>query len=667
MLPAKRLAMLYWFCLMTMLLFLSDGIGESMNTFFIPAIGMMGLYVRMYVGNRKPHDRAISLAWGAFIVSIILSTLTSVHLGASIEQLPRYLAGYLVFDTFRVLSSDESLKDFRRAVGIMGAFMVIFDATGLFYSIFRIAPDLNVFASGKGHSLVIHMVVFLFPDVWQGFVRREKYSVYILWAITFIVFVSWSRAGVLVVTMYIVYQIIHAMRTNNRSLIVVRSLMILVTTFMAFSLIIHEKGLPSPFIDRARMKSQFFQAHIQYWGQAVDAFVEKPLLGNGTGTFFYLSKMHQRSQSAWSIHAHNYLLQVLSETGVVGLFTTITLGAVLLSVVRRNSSGKAHSHTYSTTLLEGTVLVVLYNLFDFTLHLTVYWFMFWSVIGLLVGSKERGIHEKMTTSPVPYVGVILAGYLLMVMISTVYLEKGSTGYAYVVAPFRREAALRRIQHFAESATQIPGREEALMNFFFERDPEIHTQLARMHRNTDNISRSIIHYNMAISADPHNNQLYTEYFQILANNSTTTALGEAVETHCNRIIPGCSPNTSRGLFSNAYVLEALHSLYRNNEIEGVSVQTLPFALYVTGYYVINQRPDITNILWEYARDAVPTLGYYHVELASLQYHTFNSYSEAAALLNECTKIKETKQQCSDTVIEHIPQPGHYFRLLLGKNE
>ncbi len=64
------------------------------------------------------------------------------------------------------------------------------------------------------------------------------------------------------------------------------------------------------------------------WGAAISGWLQSPLLGNGWGTFLYTWPGGNQS-----IYAHNELLQILHDTGVVGLalFLALTLSSLVLA------------------------------------------------------------------------------------------------------------------------------------------------------------------------------------------------------------------------------------------------------------------------------------------------------------------------------------------------
>jgi O-antigen ligase len=79
---------------------------------------------------------------------------------------------------------------------------------------------------------------------------------------------------------------------------------------------------------RARLTSAGNNGRIPQWEVALDAFSEKPLLGNGAGTY-ELSWAKHRPYAFTVIDAHSLYVEVLGEFGVVGI---LLIGGALLAV-----------------------------------------------------------------------------------------------------------------------------------------------------------------------------------------------------------------------------------------------------------------------------------------------------------------------------------------------
>jgi len=119
---------------------------------------------------------------------------------------------------------------------------------------------------------------------------------------------------------------------------------------------------------------------LELWGRAVDAFLEQPLLGLGTGGFAELEPVFQ--------YPHNILLESAAELGVVGLVAVAVLlaaTAARLSAVWRSSVGATRAHTALTGgfFAAGLVNALLSDAIEGTAQL-------WLAAGLAAGLEARG-------------------------------------------------------------------------------------------------------------------------------------------------------------------------------------------------------------------------------------------------------------------------------------
>ncbi|MBA2581322.1 MAG: O-antigen ligase family protein [Thermoleophilaceae bacterium] len=70
--------------------------------------------------------------------------------------------------------------------------------------------------------------------------------------------------------------------------------------------------------------TQASSARAEYWRQALSVFSERPALGAGAGAFA-LTRLRYRSTSFAARHAHGYVVQTLSDLGLVGIFVSLAL------------------------------------------------------------------------------------------------------------------------------------------------------------------------------------------------------------------------------------------------------------------------------------------------------------------------------------------------------
>ena len=150
--------------------------------------------------------------------------------------------------------------------------------------------------------------------------------------------------------------------------------------------------------------SASFQRYL-IWSTIWKFTQENPLLGKGWGTlelffpFYQGELLYQerfRSQRTHANNAHNEIFELLSQAGVLGLgaflwFLT-TLGVWLWRNIKTIASKE--SRFFAIGLAAGTLAMLVDNLLNITLHITIPAYLFWSNVGLLIALVSAGMPVK---------------------------------------------------------------------------------------------------------------------------------------------------------------------------------------------------------------------------------------------------------------------------------
>lgn len=129
--------------------------------------------------------------------------------------------------------------------------------------------------------------------------------------------------------------------------------------------------------------SGIFGSRFEIWEAAIRMWWEFPLLGTGQGTFYRYSAIPSFSKSHFLIlnngeNAHNYLLQTLTETGIIGSIIFLNM---VTKPIRKNENIKESQYLLTSFLLA--------NIFAHSLLNRENLIIFSSIIGLLyAGSMD---------------------------------------------------------------------------------------------------------------------------------------------------------------------------------------------------------------------------------------------------------------------------------------
>jgi O-antigen ligase len=119
-------------------------------------------------------------------------------------------------------------------------------------------------------------------------------------------------------------------------------------------------------------------------------FEDHPVFGTGLNTFGYIYSLYQERAGYFSINPHNYYLQLLTETGVIGFITFVVLALSILYM-----SFKAFAN--SENIFKGIALGLLVGIISSLIHISVDidWsvtaipILFWVEVGLLIAIYNR--------------------------------------------------------------------------------------------------------------------------------------------------------------------------------------------------------------------------------------------------------------------------------------
>ncbi len=129
-----------------------------------------------------------------------------------------------------------------------------------------------------------------------------------------------------------------------------------------------------------------FLGHGYPWSDIIRMWMDFPVFGTGLGTFSGVSALYKTTPAqSFFTYAHNDALQLLSETGVLGL----GIGVLFVYRFFRSVMGewmKRHS-SYAICLslggLTSVFVTILYSFLDFNLHIPSNAIMFFSIMGLV--------------------------------------------------------------------------------------------------------------------------------------------------------------------------------------------------------------------------------------------------------------------------------------------
>jgi len=278
------------------------------------------------------------------------------------------------------------------------------------------------------------------------------------------------------------------------------------------------------------------------WESAYSMFKESPLLGQGWGNFEIIYPFHQgkflkiKKYSPFRTHAnnsHNEILEVVSQTGIVGLGIYIWL-FILFFKTGIDSYRKLNSEydkTIALGLLASILGMLVDNLLNVSLHFPIPALVFWIWMGLAVGICQRW---KVSERKIPikkFVVYPLGIVLLGIVVFNIRYFRGEVHYFKGFKYAKNNATLGRAVQECELSYKI-----------YPLNVDSNYELGNAYARLDEKEKAIWAYLKAIDANPGYDEIYSNlgimYGQTNKIPEAIEALNKSIE-----INPLSAPNRS----------------------------------------------------------------------------------------------------------------------------
>jgi Flp pilus assembly protein TadD len=154
-----------------------------------------------------------------------------------------------------------------------------------------------------------------------------------------------------------------------------------------------------------------FHQRVLIWTSAWLMGSESPLLGKGAGlfelfypfyqgtllhtfTFFYNMRTHANN-------SHNEILEIFSQTGLLGLGAFLAVWAAFFESARRWAKGRLGDDPLWIGAVAGCAGMMADNMLNVSLHFAVPAFLFWWIAGFAMGRGARSAGPLVWKAPVP--------------------------------------------------------------------------------------------------------------------------------------------------------------------------------------------------------------------------------------------------------------------------
>tara|TARA_B100001063_G_scaffold247286_1_gene292171 strand:- start:8451 stop:10262 length:1812 start_codon:yes stop_codon:yes gene_type:complete len=178
------------------------------------------------------------------------------------------------------------------------------------------------------------------------------------------------------------------------------------------------------------INDESFNQRLEYYKNALDLFLEKPFFGNGIGSFKTESLKYYDEISTIPYYAHNDFLQILSETGILGLLSYILIFIFLFKILFRFKK----SNPIFPFLIISITIYLFNSLINFPINRPQEVIPFVILASLITYYKETSLKSNSLTSlfmiTVLFISLIFSSFLSYKKHKSLVLEDKLISYYF---------------------------------------------------------------------------------------------------------------------------------------------------------------------------------------------------------------------------------------------
>ncbi len=515
--------------------------GESFIAQLVFFIFPLLYFPILHLSKRKfsANIKYVMLIWILFLSITFLSTVFSASLTFSLPIFFRYLTYFVYFVfVYLVVERERDLRIFSHAILTVGVLLSAMSVYFIFFPPIGM-PVLNLVYAKYGHNHLADYLTFTLPVAIVIYFEQKslvgKFFSALLLVFLFISFYfSFARAAFLIVPVIIVILIKLVHPPLNKAVFVLIGGLLPILIFLGITFLSESEfqqrfssfqELQKHWIWRQIIKPVSSEARFEYWNQAKEGFLFRPLIGNGPGTF-RLTSNRFKQKDIYSHYAHNYLLQTASELGLAGL---LSLLAVFVLILLNISLPKKSSHL-SYALLFGSIGSLGQSFFNFNMDLVAISLLFWVVLSMLLklysGKSLRQVHARILKVFL-FVIIFPALFAVSTLLSNYYLRlakkhtETSIQLAYksyvtaMIFPAFDELRFGGFLNFIQSTQYVFSEDIPLgpILFWNREDPLTYAELASYYKSSDPLE-AMSYYSKSLEYDPANFSTAKQFAQFL---------------------------------------------------------------------------------------------------------------------------------------------------------
>ncbi len=435
-----------------------------------------------------------NLHWSLLVLLICLSLSIpkNIHIAAGIVELKRWVYLLIVFLTAACIKWDyRILKRFMIISIIVGSIIsisVIYEYLGIlpFYMFPFNVGRLYAFF---GYQNIIGQYL-IYPVLWgigvylcsAGY--KEKIFVSICTALSIIALALTFCRGAIIGTaisamllMYL-YKRISIDNHDKRKYIIILAIMAVIVIAGIFYSNIVTEG--KTFHNISILINRGLSERMPLWTGAIDTIFNNPINGVGLGNYVLPGKMN----------AHNELLQMGAETGIVGILGILGFLLVVFKSIRKRFSliQTQQVKLLHIALISGSIATLIHSMVSYNLHSSTSSYLFFIGLGILCSNEKSAIGRKSPSRKITVSSTIALPLIVLLSLWLVQFEyaKLAGHYSFNKAQvYFTKNNLMESSHHASKATH-----------YQPDNPEYHILASRIYLKSKNVEQAEKHYQQA---------------------------------------------------------------------------------------------------------------------------------------------------------------------------
>lgn len=605
----------------------------------------------------------VQLFWTVYIGWSLLSVPFSMSIGYSVTALARICIAYMLYIVIIQHARSGDIQLFAKGLSV---FTVL--ATGVSFFLFLhpgmfTLPSMNLLYPTYGHNHLADILLFALPISYHDLLHQKSYrSVLFLCFIALGFSITFSRGALFIAGLYILFETgLFWTKLNKpfRMAFVIIGF-IFVQSLLLFSFTGFQSKTPQSGINLSRLttKPTFkLDGRLGYWQQAISGFTHSPIMGNGPGSFFLISKLYQKRPQAYSWFAHNFPLETLTEIGIIGFFIVYSFIAVHGIKLRQNlfiPPEKSPENAARTTLFHGIFLTSIYSLIEFNLNYLLIWMVFWSACAFVMTSDRSTTVIKHRDLVLPKTIVLFVLYFYISSILILLIPKKNlykTTLPLYITPYSVNLVTSLLDNLPKEQT-LTDPQLRLITIFHRNDPEVNERLGQFYEKRKRVSEADFFYQRTLAADPRNTRLHNDYFKFLLKSGEST---DKIHQELKRLDTIYLQEKDSKILHAITSRETLEKAFTEENItENFPSQDYYVNLYHRmGLSLLPEKADIVKDLWFIMYRQNPGWSYFYIDFASLMKYRFNDTSSAGEILLTCQNDNNAGKHCHEYTVDSLP--------------